>query len=108
MNIREKILSVLEENGIFFDWKSEDRDSDMREYITDSLQFMSFIVELEKELDIEFPDEALVYDNLASLNGFIILVQSIIDGSYNTGTENDNTRKEEVYESGRNEFSQEK
>jgi acyl carrier protein len=82
MNTHEKIIDVLEANGIFFDRENNKDDCDMREYITDSLQFMNFIVELENELGIEFPDEVLAYDNLASFNGFTALVQSILDGTY--------------------------
>jgi acyl carrier protein len=93
MGIREKIIDTLVASGIYFDRGNEEADVDLREYITDSLQFINFIVELEKELDIEFPDEALVYDNLASLNGFNIIVESIQDGSF---TVKDESRSEEV------------
>jgi acyl carrier protein len=82
MDIREKIIDTLEASGIYFDRDKEDGDADLREYIADSLQFISFIVELEKELNIEFPDEVLLFDNLASLNGFTAIVESILDGSY--------------------------
>lgn len=93
MNVREKIIDVLETNGIYFDQENDDSDADMREYITDSIQFMSFIVDIEKEFAIEFPDEALVYDNLASLNGFMTLTQSILDGAYSAGDSSTETEK---------------
>jgi acyl carrier protein len=89
MNIREKIINVLEAAGIYFDREKNDDDSDLREYIMDSIQFITFIVELEKEINIEFPDDVLIYDKLASLNGFITIVGSIIDGSY-VGSADDN------------------
>jgi acyl carrier protein len=98
MNIVEKIIDVLEATGIYFDKENEGDDSDMREYIIDSFQFINFIVELEKELDMEFPDEALVYDNLASLNGFAAMVQSIVDGTYTTIVKTDSMGKEKQYE----------
>ena len=50
---------------------------DLTEYILDSIQFISFIVELERELNIEFPDELLLYDNIRSLNGFISLIENL-------------------------------
>lgn len=82
MDIRERIIDTFEANGIYFDWNNVEADVDLREYITDSLQFMNFIVELERKFDLEFPDEAIVYNNLASLNGFSAIIKSILDGSF--------------------------
>jgi acyl carrier protein len=82
MNIREKIFDVLEANGIYIEDGKDSEDLDLREYIVDSFQFINFIIELESELHIEFPDEALVFDNIASLNGFTTIAQSILDGSW--------------------------
>jgi acyl carrier protein len=79
---REKVLEILEENGLYVDPKSAGEDMDLREYILDSLQFMSFIVEVENKLNLEIPDEILVYDNLASLNGLSSILESIADGTY--------------------------
>ncbi|MDR2177562.1 MAG: acyl carrier protein [Treponema sp.] len=80
--VREKLLGILEESGLFIDQKSPEGDLDLREYIVDSVQFMSFVVEIENQFDIEIPDEVLAYDNLASLNGFITIVESIWNGSF--------------------------
>jgi acyl carrier protein len=81
MTLREKIFGVLETNGIYIEDAKGSEDIDLREYIADSIQFISLIVELEKELDIEFPDEVLVFNNIASLNGFTTIVRSILDGA---------------------------
>jgi acyl carrier protein len=93
MDIREKIIDTFEANGIYFDQKNVEADVDLREYITDSLQFMNFIVELEKKFNLEFPDEVLVYDNLVSLNGFIAIVESIQDGSFAVKDKSQNERQ---------------
>ena len=84
MNVREKILNILEDNGIFIaqDNIQGENDIDLREYITDSIQFIGFIVEIEKELNMEFPDESLLYEKIASLNGFSTLIESVISGEY--------------------------
>ncbi|GHV15158.1 hypothetical protein FACS1894219_11920 [Clostridia bacterium] len=69
--IKKVILSALDEIGVYFDdqdIKSE-TDIDLREYIVDSLQFISFVVELEHQLCVEYPDDLLLYDNIASLDG---------------------------------------
>jgi acyl carrier protein len=79
---REKLLGILEESGLYVERKSPEQDIDLREYIADSVQFMSFVVEIEAQLSIEIPDEVLVYDNLGSLNGFASILESIMDGTY--------------------------
>ena len=84
MDVREKLLNILEDSGIFIDRDNiqSENDIDLREYITDSIQFISFIVEIEKELNMEFPDEYLLYDKIASLNGFSAIIESFISGEY--------------------------
>jgi acyl carrier protein len=80
--VREKLLGILEESGLYIDRESPEEDLDLREYIVDSVQFMGFIVEIENQFDIEIPDEVLAYDNLASLNGLTSVIESIADGTY--------------------------
>ena len=77
MSVREKLLNILEDSGIFIDKDNIENkhEIDLREYIIDSIQFISFIVEIEKELN-------LLYDNIASLNGFATIIESIISGEY--------------------------
>lgn len=81
METKKRLIQLLDANGIFVDSESND-DIDLREYIIDSIQFISFIVEIEKEFDIEFPDEALQFENIASLNGFANIIDSIVSGYY--------------------------
>jgi acyl carrier protein len=78
MSTKEKLIKVLELSGIIINSKSE-TDIDLRGYITDSLQYISTIVSIENEFDIEFPDEVLKYDSLMSLNAF----SEIVDGLLN-------------------------
>lgn len=52
-------------------------DVDLRKYVVDSLMFITFIVQLEKALNIYFPDDLLYVEKLASLNGFSILLEEI-------------------------------
>jgi acyl carrier protein len=80
MEIRETLLAILEANGIYIDRKDTGNDMDLRDYITDSIQFINFIVEIEQEYSIEFPDDVLLYDNIASLNGFASIIEFTVTG----------------------------
>lgn len=78
-NVKKCILDFFEENGIYIDQDAMANDIDLREYLIDSMQYIYFVVELERMLDIELPDEILLYDNLSSLNGFSNRIASILD-----------------------------
>lgn len=82
MSAYKKILDILDANGIYIDREKIEDDVDLREYITDSIQFISFIVEIERELNMEFPDEFLLFDKIASLNGFSNIIESVLSGEY--------------------------
>ena len=79
INLRKEILESLCNVGAYIDDNliEKDTDLDISEFISDSLMFVSFIVELEERLDIEFPDELLSIEALTSLNGFISLVDEM-------------------------------
>ncbi len=83
MNVRKLILNFFEENGVYIGEVAENDDIDLHEYIADSMQYVYFIVELEKKLGLELPDEVLLYDNLTSLNGFSNFIEKILnDGAF--------------------------
>lgn len=74
---RERIISVVDNMGLLIELGSE--DINLQDYIIDSLQFISFIIELEKAFDIEFPNDLLLYDNIQSLNGLAILIEHLVE-----------------------------
>ena len=80
ISLRNEILESLYSVGAYIDEKVVDKDADMdiAEFITDSLMFVSFIIELEERLDIEIPDELLSIEAFSSLNGFISLVDEML------------------------------
>lgn len=78
-NVKKCILEFFEENGVCIDQDAMANDIDLREYLIDSMQYIYFLVELERMLDTELPDEILLYDNLSSLNGFSNRIASILD-----------------------------
>lgn len=85
--VKDIILKTLNEMGISIDISdvshdkpeaSPPKDIDIRDYITDSIMFISFVIELEKKLEIEIPDELFFIDTLSSLSGFSYLLVEII------------------------------
>ena len=81
--VRESILKFFEENGVCIDINSSTEDVDLREYLIDSMQYIYFLVELERILNTELPDEVLLYENLSSLNGFANRIAAIINTDEN-------------------------
>lgn len=72
--INEKVILELQKLGIFLD---SIEDVNLNDYIVDSLQFISFIVQVEQAFDIVFPDEELLLNSLYSLDGFCELIKEI-------------------------------
>jgi len=73
--VKEIILKVLTDIGIYIEYEDID-NVDIRNYITDSIEFVSFIIAIETELGIELPDQVLLYENISSLTGFISLLET--------------------------------
>lgn len=65
-NIKELIYNILIAMGIYIE--KTNKDVDLTEYITDSLDYISFFVELEEALDIELPDDLFLMDTIKSIN----------------------------------------
>lgn len=76
MDVRKKLSEILYDMGFSID---SENDVNLLEYGMDSLLFIEFIISVEEELGIIIPDEALLMENISSLNGFITYVESIID-----------------------------
>lgn len=66
MKYKNEILEVLEMMGIYID--DADSELNLQEYIMDSLQFITFIVNLEEKLEFTFPDEYLIYESIGNIN----------------------------------------
>lgn len=80
-NIKNYIFDIFDKSGIYIDSSEMEQDLDLREYLVDSIQYVYFIVELEERLGLELPDEVLIYDNLASINGFANMVLGFCEKS---------------------------
>lgn len=77
MDTREKLLECFLNIGVVIDAKEP--DIDLKEYILDSIQFISAIVEIERVFSIEFPDELLLYNVFDSLNGLIHIIDTLLN-----------------------------
>lgn len=86
---RETIVKIMTDVildlGIYVD-KDEfnKKDVDMREYIKDSMTFISFFIGMEDALEIELPDTLLSFESLISSDS---LSNSILE--YYNETKND-------------------
>lgn len=86
---RETIVKIMTDVildlGIYVD-KDEfnKKDVDMREYIEDSMTFISFFIGMEDALEIELPDTLLSFESLISSEA---LSNSILE--YYNETKND-------------------
>ncbi len=81
-DVREKLLAALDEIGIIID--STQEEFDLQEYITDSITFITFIVNIEKQLDIEVPDDMLLITKMHSFVAYCETMLSVVNGTYGT------------------------
>lgn len=76
-DVRAGIIITLSEIGIFESIETEE-DINLQDYLEDSLQFITAIVEIEQYFGIEFPDEYLTPESTLSLNGFSEIIYNLI------------------------------
>lgn len=77
MNIEQRIIDALQRVGVFIE--NNNNDVDLREYFANSLQFISAVLELETEFNIEFPDEYILIDKFASLKGLASEIEEFLN-----------------------------
>ena len=75
--MEEKIKKCFESLGIIL---GEEENFLLEDYITDSVTFISLIVEIESSFGIEIPDEFLIQNSLRSFSD----VCNMVDGLLNT------------------------
>ena len=77
MDYVKEMIALLRDEGIEIEYDGQDLD--LREYIADSVQFITFIVDIESKFEIEIPDDYLLYDSISSLHSFAQIVRSLRD-----------------------------
>mgnify|MGYP002645986522 CR=1 FL=1 len=75
MNIRERLLSCLQTLGIVTEGEENFLLSDV---IDTSLLFVSMIIEVEQEFEIEISDDYLIADRLVSFEDLENMVESVL------------------------------
>ena len=76
LNYKSRIIKALEKSFIFVD-DSEIDGADLSNYIDDSIQFMSFIVNLEEVFEIEIPIELMLLDNFISMEAICSTISAL-------------------------------
>lgn len=76
--VKAAIYETLLESGIMID--SIDEDLDLRDFIQNSLQFISFTVNLEQKLNVELDDEFILFDSVASFNNYSQRIYDLLNG----------------------------
>lgn len=66
--VKAQIIESFKSLGVYIIFEDEEDDIDIRTYLTDSLMFVSAIVQLEEDFDIEFEEEQLSWEILSSIN----------------------------------------
>lgn len=79
IDVKAVILDSLENIGIIVD--NSEEDIDINSYGMDSFLYITFIVDLEEKLEIDFPDELLSYERFSSINGFTNLIKALLEES---------------------------
>ena len=74
MDFIKRIVGILRDEGIEIEYTGE--DVDLSDYIIDSIQFISFIVDIENEFGIEIADDYLRYDIISSLHSLAQIVEN--------------------------------
>jgi len=72
--IREKLLKCLDNNGI-------DLNEDSKQI--DSISFITAIVDIEQEFDVEFPDEYLLIETMSSFEKIYDIVELLVTNKSN-------------------------
>lgn len=85
--MREILLNALEEIGISVDDNERNADFDLSEFFIDSIQFISFIVEVEKRIGFELPDEFLFIEQYRSFNALCNALTDISENEKYVGKE---------------------
>lgn len=74
---KKRIITSLSSVFIFID-ENEVDNIDLSLYIEDSIQFISFIVALEDEFNIEIPDELLIFEKFRYLDDICTIINELI------------------------------
>ena len=75
--IKTGVYNSLEKIGIYIN-QEIDEDMELENYIQDSLQYMSFIVELEQHFNVEIPDDLLLFEHFEKVSDVVNIISEIL------------------------------
>ncbi len=78
--IKNQLTEIFENEGVFID-STEDEDINISNFIKDSIQFISIIVAIEEQFNIEIPSDLLILDTFNSFHHLIELINEILTTS---------------------------
>lgn len=76
--IEQKLVNCLENVSIYIDVDDTVDDIDLENYIESSIQFISLVIEIEKEFSIEIPDEMLDINTFKTIDMICDLLNEIL------------------------------
>ena len=76
--IKKNVMIALENVGIFIDINVEE-NIELVNFIQDSIQFISMIVQFEELFGIEIPDELLIIEEFDSLEKVCTVLEELIN-----------------------------
>jgi acyl carrier protein len=76
MEMKAGIIQALENAGVFVDVE-EQNEINIINLIDDSIQFVSFVVQLEEIFKIELTSELLVIDNFSTIDSVCEILQAL-------------------------------
>lgn len=73
----DRIIECIQKVGIDVSDSEDYKSINLNEYVLDSISFVSFIVEVEKEFDCEIPDDLLLMSTLTTVGKFSEMIDEI-------------------------------
>ena len=73
--IRQQVIQILEENGILL--PDTQGDIELEEAVEDSIAFMSAVLSIEEEMNIQVPSELISGNLFSSLHGLCKTIEAL-------------------------------
>lgn len=83
-NIKEKIVEIINNNIKGIKLQSDQAIEDLSLTGMDSIKFISIIITLEEEFDIEIPDEYLVLTEMNTISKMADVISTVLDNKNNS------------------------
>lgn len=76
MDTKERLQDCFRRIGVPI--TDTENDIDLKEYITDLMQLVMAIIEIESRFNIEFPDELFVFSTFDSFDRLVNIINSML------------------------------